>query len=214
MMLALNNGNGRWIEPTDPNTIEEIVESVVKADVIISDIDGTVAPNNKIGILYSEIARRKLAGHSLRWFDKGVGFSKFWYTKEYAKGKAFPGVLDFYQDLSKLNPDQKKIMVSRNARIVLNAYQQALCFTDILPREFDKKEAVDKIIDMYPNARNFVVFGNDSSDQEMLDHLRAKKDERYSVKGIYVASSRPAINKGFDANIGRHYGALRDKLPI
>lgn len=204
--------NSGWIKPTPPNTINEIVESIRSSDVIISDLDRTIAPINILGALLSKLGRRKFVDAFLRNIGSLTRITQR-YTDNYAKQHLYPDVLEFYKALP---PNVVKILVTRNTGRIAESYCKALNFNRAYERQHDKNATIEQILREYPLAKSFVLFGDDGADEMMLNFLRKQQKEGRidSVTGIYVARSSSPFhwNLNFDANMSQHYGALKRAL--
>jgi len=200
------NNNG-WIKPDNPSSLREIVESIISADIVVSDIDLTVAPYSILGAMYSKLGRIKMVGAFLSSIGNLTRISQK-YTDNYAKKNLYPEVLEFYKALPS---NITRILVTRNAKRIAEAYRKALNFDLAYAREYDKRATIEKILGKYTEAKKFVIVGDNFTDERMLIFLRAqqKKGRIDNVTGIFVAGPPSRCNKNFDVNIGKHYGALR-----
>lgn len=232
------NGDG-WVLAKKGYNKDNIAELIRSSDSVVSDLDDTVAESPiremiKLGSkelkyllnpacwLWAVLTkiRLRLDGEEAE-STVGKSFTRFFlrkksvldritkrYTRDFAESTLYPGVSDFYKTLP---GERTKIFVTRNIKEITDAYKDAIGFDDALVEQYDKKASIEKILNLYPKAKSFVIIGDSQEDEQMLNFLRDKQQQGGQINtilGIYVADSPENINPNFDINIGKNYGGL------
>ena len=225
-----------WIKAKHEEDLAGIAARLRDSNIIISDLDDTVAKSPTKKVAYSFLRRAdmlfnpefiawcskaayKKAVHGKR-AESGLGkelIEKFIkpmktetiesiLTPEYAESTLFPYAKEFYS----MFPKAAKVFVTRTTDKIAEPYTNALGFDMVLESQYAKRESVDFMMGVFPDLKRFAVFGDSEEDLEMVDYLRfkLKKGSIDTLVSIYVAKSERKANLNFDASIGRDYSAL------
>lgn len=227
-----------WIKAKDKRDLAGIAARLYHSDIILSDLDDTIAksPTKKVAYsflrradmlfnfrfiawcskaLYLKAARGKKAESESgkEFIEKFIKTQKdntieSIITSEYAESSLFPGIKKVYSML----PKASKVIVTRTTEAIAEPYGNALGFDMVLDIQYTKKDSVDFIMNVFPNLRRYAVFGDSEEDEEMADYLKHKlvKGDIDTLVSIQVAKSERKANLNFDASIGRDYSALAE----
>jgi len=225
-----------WIKAKHEGDLAGIAARLYHSNIILSDLDDTLAKSPMKKIAYSFLKRKDMLFNPefLKWcaktaWQKAVHGKKAEsklekefaekflsekereklkqkFTSDYAPASFFPGVMPLYSML----PNATKIIVTRSAREIARAYVSALNFDFSMEEQYNKRESVDFIAGMFPDLKRYAVFGDSEEDEEMLDYLRFKlvKGSIDTLVSVHVAKSKRKANMKFDASIGRDYSPL------
>jgi len=227
-------------EQTPREPLESIIDRMERTDLIISDLDDTDTYSPAKRIAYSYLARPDKLSSPKFWtwaipcfFDLMINgqdaeegqWKKFRESflsdpeelnyqvmnhLGHAKSRAFPGLLDFYDNF----PSAKKAYISRNIPEIAEAYGAVYGFDKIVSNAFDREEAVRSVLDEFPNKRNVLFKGDAKSDEDILRILKEYKSSGRinSLVSINVANGWRRIHPDFDLTINRDYTALVEIL--
>lgn len=237
-MILLFKRNLNEQTPREP--LETIIDRMEHTDLIISDLDDTDTYSPAKRIAYSYLTRLDKLSSPTFWkwaipcfFDlmmrgqdaeegQWKRFREIFLSDNeelnyqimnhlgHAKKRAFPGLLDFYDNF----PGAKKAYISRNIPEIAEAYGAVYGFDKIVSNAFDREEAVRLVLDEFPNKRNVLFKGDAKSDEDILRILNGyeKSGRINSLVSINVANGWRRIHPDFDLTINRDYTALVEIL--
>ncbi len=132
------------------------------------------------------------------------------YTPKHASSLLYPGVRDFYHLLRAA----EKIYVTKAVYEIAAGFAAASHFDLFFADAYDKAHIVQRVIEGHAHRQRYLVKGDTSNDETMLDvlHWYKKKGTIDDVVGINVCRDDECINPHFDINIGRDYRGLVDAL--
>lgn len=192
---------------------EGIKEFLQTADLLISDLDGTLAPAITLRFVIQNFFQRDFMNPSFYfWVLSSVygyikqgkdAYPEAWenYLKKLKinpecrirlKPILYSKVKEFHQLLNEQNPNLKKIIISRTSQDIANPYKDLLEYDEVYGRVKDKGGLVSKILDGYKKC---VIIGDSISDKPMLDE--AKRQGKESL-GIFRYTFKRDKKEGFD----------------
>lgn len=225
-----------WVKAKHEGDLAGVATRLYHSDIILSDLDDTVAKSPTKKVAYSFLRRADMLFNSqfIAWCSKALYkkavhgkkveselgkefIEKFIKTQkdktiesiitpEYAESSLFPGIKEVYSML----PRASKVIVTRTTEAIAGPYSNALGFDMVLDIQYTKRDSVDFVMNVFPDLKKYAVFGDSEEDEEMADYLRHKlvKGDIDTLVSIQVAKSQRKANLNFDASIGRDYSAL------
>jgi len=232
-----NDSDNGWVLAKRDYDSQSIAELIRSSEVVVSDLDDTIAPSPIKELIRSRSKERKYRSSPKCWAFAlparliwrltgkksesilGKIFTELFLrdnaelqriSQEYTSDHAKSTLYPGVSDFYKiLPPEMRRILVTRTIEQIAEPYGQAIGFDDVLVEQYNKRETSEKILN-WDHPRRFIVIGDSPLEQKMYAFLKDKerRGEIESVLGIYVADSPENINPKFDINIPQNYSGL------
>ena len=228
-----------WVASRDGLTRYNIEQLVKQADICISDLDETDCHSPSKYVAFDHWPQRMLKEKSYRiWLLDAVqqrlrsgrnAESASWkkyvetflqrpeeraeiltmITPDVVLNSFYPGVTQFYSYIS-----APKCYVTKTIREIAALYAEMFGFWAIFPEITDKQTFMEAFVQRYPQFQQYLVRGDSSDDQNMVDVLRScqRQQKIKSVLSIYVAPAPLQKHHNFDVETSRDHSGLVELL--
>lgn len=217
----------KWVAAKDNLNAEDIRNIILGSDLIISDLDKTIAkwPTRRViernfirnpwTIVWGffsllrimKIGKRNRYKIWIEYFTRFPDLPRDVSNIEKASKKIYPGCEEFFDYVNRRCPHQKQILVTMTDERIGMPYQGLLGFDEAHYQKLEKYKVVEELIAKY-NPRIISIAGDSIEDKKMVDAGKSAGLE-YCL-GINVVKSTRKINEDFDINIGRNWKGLQD----
>ena len=222
-------------------TLVELKKRIHRADVCLTDLDGTDAPSPTFRVAAKAIGASYLDKQYRSWLMQTVwakanntpgAESTQWesyrdtflstedarkdvvdmFSNQTVRNSLFPGVEDFYKSLG-----IDCFYVTRSIDEVAKAYGNVLGFQGVIAGAQNKAKVTEQFVKDHRRYKNYIVKGDSDVDWQMLDVLRYYVRKRVidSVIGVYVPKRKKDIDPAFEIQVGAgRYDSLVNSLEL